>query len=117
MVAAVALAGVQALFCLLPGLTGCPSASAASPAAFVVESGSPLLLSAATVLGSVQLFRGRDARLLQVVGLVLVAVWLVNVVLGVAVVGSIDVLSVLLLVLAAGVVVATRRPEVREFTA
>ncbi|WP_165617511.1 hypothetical protein [Klenkia soli] len=38
-------------------------------------------------------------------------------VLAVAVVGSLDVLSVLLLVLAAGVAVTTRRPEVREWAA
>ncbi|GAA4316936.1 hypothetical protein GCM10023162_23720 [Klenkia terrae] len=55
--------------------------------------------------------------LLSAVGLVLVAVWLVNLVLAVVLVGTVDVLSVLLLVLAVGVVVTTRRPEVRAFAA
>jgi hypothetical protein len=115
-VAAVALAAIQALFCLLPGLSGLSYGLAGSIGAFVVG-GLYLFLSAATVYGSVQLFRGRDARLLQVVGLVLVAVWLVNLGLAVVLVGTVDVLSVLLLVLAVGVVVTTRRPEVRAFAA
>jgi len=116
-VAAVALAGVQAVFCLLPGLNGLSLGLAAGSVVGFVVGGLYLVLSAATVLGSVRLYRGIDGRLLALAGVALVVVWLVNLVLAVVVAGTVDVLSVLLLALAVGVVVLTRRPEVRAWAA
>ncbi|WP_131801988.1 hypothetical protein [Klenkia taihuensis] len=116
-VAAVALAGLQAVFCLLPGLNGLSFGLAGGSALAFLVGGLYLVLSAATVLGSVRLYRGLDVRLLALAGAALVVVWLVNLVLAVGVAGTFDVLSVLLLGLAVGVVVLTRKPEVRAWAA
>lgn len=115
-VGVVALAGLQAVFCLLPGLNGLTLGLSGSVLAFVIG-GLYLLLSSATVLGAVRLYRGVESRTLAVVSLGLCAVWLVNLVLAVVLAGQFDVLSVLLLVLAVGVAVGVRRPEVRAWTA
>ncbi len=114
LVAAAALAALQALFCLLPGLSGLQYGLGGSPAAFAVGIGY-LVLSAATVLGAVQAFRGRNGRVLVVVGIVLAVVWAVNLVLALVLGIGFDALSVLLLVLAIGVVVCMRRPDVQAW--
>ncbi|WP_091065864.1 hypothetical protein [Klenkia brasiliensis] len=116
-VAAVAIAALQAVFCLLPGLNGLSLGLAAGSLVGFVVGGLYLVLSAATVLGSVRLYRGVDVRLLALAGVALVVVWLVNLVLAITVAGTLDVLSVLLLGLAVGVVVLTRKPEVRAWAA
>jgi hypothetical protein len=110
----VAVAGLQAVFCLLPGLNGLTLGLGGSLLAFVVG-GLYLVLSSATILGSVRLYRGVEGRTLSVVSLVLCAVWVVNLVLAVVLAGRFDVLSVLLLALAVGVAVGVRRPEVRAW--
>ncbi|WP_336405912.1 hypothetical protein [Klenkia sesuvii] len=117
MVAAVALAGLQALFCLLPGLNGLGLGLAGGSVVAFVVGGLYLVLSAAAVLGSVRLYRGLDGRLLTLAAVALVVVWSVNLVLAVVLAGTVDVLSVLLLGLAVGVVVLTRKPEVRTWAA
>ena len=115
-VAVVALAGLQAVFCLLPGLNGLTLGLSGSVLAFVIG-GLYLVLSSATILGAVRLYRGVEARTLTVVSFALCAVWLVNLVLAVVLAGQFDVLSVLLLALAVGVAVGVRRPEVRAWAA
>ncbi len=112
-----ALAGLQAVFCLLPGLNGLSLGLAGGSLVGFVVGGLYLVLSAATVLGAVRLYRGIDGRLLAYAGIALVAVWVVNLVLAVALAGTVDVLSVLLLALAVGVVVLTRKAEVRAWAA
>ncbi|SDG73965.1 hypothetical protein SAMN05660324_3453 [Klenkia brasiliensis] len=112
-----AIAALQAVFCLLPGLNGLSLGLAAGSLVGFVVGGLYLVLSAATVLGSVRLYRGVDVRLLALAGVALVVVWLVNLVLAITVAGTLDVLSVLLLGLAVGVVVLTRKPEVRAWAA
>lgn len=114
LVAAAALAALQALFCLLPGLSGLTFGLAGSPAAFAVGVGY-LALSAGAVLGAVQALRGRNGRVLLVVGIALAAVWAVNLVLSLALGIGFDALSVLLFVLAIGVVVCMRRPDVQAW--
>ncbi len=100
-----------------PGLNGLSLGLAVGSVVGFVVGGLYLVLSAATVLGSVRLYRGIDGRLLALAAVALVLVWLVNLVLAVAVAGTVDVLSILLLALAVGVVVLTRRPDVRAWAA
>ena len=113
-VAAAALAALQALLCLLPGLSGLSFGMGGNLPALAVGLGY-LVLSAASVLGAVQAVRGRSGRVLTVVGLALAVVWAVNLVLSLVLGIGFDVLSVLLLVLAVGVVLCMRRPEVQAW--
>ncbi len=114
-VAGAALAGLQAVFCLLPGLSGLGLGLAGDPAALAIGL-LYLVLSATAVHGAVQAVRGRNDRVLLVAGLALAAVWAVNEVLSVVAGLGVDILSLLLLALALGVVAAVRRPEVQAWT-
>ena len=115
-VAAAALAGLQALFCLLPGLSGL-SLGVNGRLDFLALGLLYLVLSAGAVYGAVLAVRGRNGRVLTVVGVALVVVWAVNEVLSVVTGIGFDVLSALLLALAVAVVVLMRRPDVAAWTA
>jgi len=115
-VAAAALAGLQALFCLLPGLSGL-SLGVNGRLDFLALGLLYLVLSAGALYGAVLAVRGRNGRVLTVVGVALVVVWAVNEVLSVVTGIGFDVLSALLLALAVAVVVLMRRPDVAAWTA
>ncbi|MCW2581551.1 MAG: hypothetical protein JWQ53_341 [Klenkia sp.] len=114
-VAAAALAGLQALFCLLPGLSGL-SLGVNGRLDLLALGLLYLVLSAGAVYGAVLAVRGRNGRVLTVVGVASAVVWAVNEVLSVVTGLGFDVLSALLLAIAVAVVVFMRRPDVVAWT-
>lgn len=113
-VAIAALAGLQALFCLLPGLNALSYGLAGSALIAALGAGF-VLLSAACVQGAVQLVRGRSARVLLVVAVVLAVVWTAVVALSLVLGGGLDVLSLVFAALGVGIAVGLRRPDVRAW--
>lgn len=109
------VAGLEALFALLSGLTAA-SAGAAGQLPFVAVAVLLIALSGVTVYGAVAAVRGRSSRVLLAAAVALSALWLVVLVVSLAAGRGVDYVGAVLLVLAVGMGVGVRRPAVRAWT-